>query len=195
MSAETWFKIIFIAAFVYAVTVAARTARMATRRHGGSLNQLQNEVRGLVIARALLGLVFYGMLIVWLVRSDSPAWARINLPLSIRWTAAALLVPALAFFTWAFHSLGANYRGGVGLYDDHELVTTGAYAFVRHPIYVAFIAVMLLVLVLSANWLLGLSGLILVTSIAVARVPTEERELEERFGEEWRAYRGRGRGA
>ena len=99
-----------------------------------------------------------------------------------------MLVPILAFFTWGFRSLGTNYRGGVGLHDGHELVTTGAYRWVRHPIYIGFIAIMLAVLLLSANWVLGLAGLLLVMSIAVARIPIEESELRERFPLAWDKY-------
>jgi protein-S-isoprenylcysteine O-methyltransferase Ste14 len=76
----------------------------------------------------------------------------------------------------------------VGLYPNHALVTTGPYRLIRHPIYLAFIAIMCLVFVLSANWLLGLSGLLLVGSIAIARIPIEERELHERFGMSWQTY-------
>jgi protein-S-isoprenylcysteine O-methyltransferase Ste14 len=111
--------------------------------------------------------------------------------MALRWAAALLLFPMLAFFVWSFRSIGVNYRGGVGLYDDHALVTTGAYGRCRHPIYTAFIGIMLLVFVMSANWVLGLSGLLLVISIAAFRIPTEERELRERFGEEWERYRAR----
>ena len=99
-----------------------------------------------------------------------------------------MLVPILAFFTWGFRSLGTNYRGGVGLHVGHELVTTGAYRWVRHPIYIGFIAIMLAVLLLSANWVLGLAGLLLVMSIAVARIPIEESELRERFPLAWDKY-------
>lgn len=193
MSAEAWFKIAFGVAFVYAVIIAGTTARRATRRHGGSLNQLEHEVRGLVAVRAVLGVVFYAMLGIWMIRSASPAWSRVAIPTPLRWGAVALLVPTLAFFTWSFRSLGTNYRGGVGLYADHELVTTGAYRWLRHPIYLAFIAIMVLVLVLSANWVLGMSGLALVMSIAAGRVPTEERELRERFGDAWDRYAGQTR--
>jgi protein-S-isoprenylcysteine O-methyltransferase Ste14 len=112
-------------------------------------------------------------------------------PMALRWLAVALLIPTLALFTLSFRALGTNYRGGVGLYDDHELVTTGPYHHVRHPIYVAFIAIMLLILPLSTNWVLGLSGLLLVTSIAAARIPVEDRELRDRFGSRWEEYRGR----
>jgi protein-S-isoprenylcysteine O-methyltransferase Ste14 len=50
---------------------------------------------------------------------------------------------------------------------------------------------MLLILPLSTNWVLGLSGLLLVTSIAAARIPVEDRELRDRFGSRWEEYRDR----
>lgn len=61
----------------------------------------------------------------------------------------------------------------------------------RHPICVAFIAIMVLVLVLSANRVLGASGLLLVGSIAAVRIPIEERELRGRIGAEWDSYEAR----
>jgi protein-S-isoprenylcysteine O-methyltransferase Ste14 len=47
------------------------------------------------------------------------------------------------------------------------------------------------VTIISASWLLGVTGFLLVSSIAVARIPIEERELAERFGDRWIAYRAR----
>jgi len=132
-------------------------------------------------------------------RSGSHGWIH-GLPLKLRFKrskiylsvipviAVGLLIPTLILFATSFRALGANYRGGVGLYPNHALVTTGPYRLIRHPIYLAFIAIMCLVFVLSANWLLGLSGLLLVGSIAIARIPIEERELHERFGMSWQTY-------
>jgi protein-S-isoprenylcysteine O-methyltransferase Ste14 len=188
---ETSFKVIFVIAFVVAVGAASATARRATARHGGTLNQLTHELRALIVIRAVLGLVFYAALITWLFLPSAFTWAYFAAPMALRWAAAVLLIPVLLFFVWSFRSIGANYRGGVGLYDDHALVTTGAYGLCRHPIYAAFISIMLLVFVMSANWVLGLSGLLLVTSIAAFRIPIEERELRERFGAEWEHYRAR----
>jgi protein-S-isoprenylcysteine O-methyltransferase Ste14 len=186
-----WFKLAFITSFVIAATVAGMTARRATRHHGQALNQLAHEVRGLLIVRALLGLVFYSALIAWLVWPTRVSWSYLPVPTSLRWVATSLLLPVLAFFAWGLRTLGTNYRGGVGLYANHDLVTTGPYRRIRHPIYVAFILIMLLTLLLSANWVLGLSGLVLVSSIAAARIPVEEAELRERFGDSWDAYRRR----
>ena len=183
------FKLIFLLTFVFATAVAAITARRAGRQHGGSLNHLSHEVRGLIFVRGALGLVFYSTLIAWMFWPQAVPWSYLPLPIVVRWIGAALLSPALAFFAWSFHSLGANYRGGVGLHEGHQLVTTGPYRWLRHPIYLAFISVMLLVIPLSGNWLLGLSGLALVVSIAVVRIPVEEAQLHERFGSAWEHYR------
>ena len=191
MTSENWFKLAFGVAFVFAAMVATTTARQATQRHGGPLNQLTHEVRGLVVIRAALGLVFYFALMLWLFWPRAVAWSYFQVPMALRWGAVALLVPVLAFFAWSFRTLGTNYRGGVGLHDAHELVSAGPYRWIRHPIYVAFIAIMLIVVLLSANWVLGLSGLLLVTSIAAIRIPIEERQLHDRFGKDWERYRER----
>lgn len=183
------FKLIFLIVFVLATTVAAFTARRAAGRHGGSLNHLSHEVRGLVLVRGALGLVFYSTLTAWMFWPRALAWSYLPLPVAARWIGAVLLAPALAFFAWSFHTLGVNYRGGVGLYEEHQLVTTGPYRWLRHPIYLAFISIMLLVVPLSGNWLLGLSGLALVVSIAVVRIPVEEGQLHGRFGSAWERYR------
>jgi protein-S-isoprenylcysteine O-methyltransferase Ste14 len=186
-----WFKTAFAIAFTFATVVAATTARKAAHVHGAPVNQLGTEIRGLIIVRAALGIVFYAALAVWLFRPQSFPWAVLPIPPGVRWTAVALLVPVMWFFAASFRALDINYRGGVGLYDHHSLVTSGPYRYVRHPIYIAFIAIMLLVLVVSSNWVLGVSGFLLVTSIAVARIPVEERQLQERFGSTWDDYRAR----
>lgn len=135
--------------------------------------------------RAALGIVFYAALAAWLFFPRRLAWSYVLVPRPLRWTAAAVLIPLIGLLAWSFAALDTNYRGGVGLYRNHQLVTHGPYRFVKHPIYYAFIGIMLCVFVLSRNWLLGSSGLMLVTMIAVARIPVEERELRERFGEQY----------
>jgi len=186
-----WFKLAFVAAFVAAAAIATQTVRRATRRHGGTVNQLSNEVRGLILVRSALGLVFYATLTAWFFWPDAFSWTYFPIAPAVRWLAVLLLLPVLMFYAWSFRSLGNNYRGGVGLYDAHELVTTGPYRWIRHPVYASFIAIMLLVFLLSANWLLGLSGLILVSAVAATRIPIEDHQLQERFGPAWDSYRDR----
>jgi protein-S-isoprenylcysteine O-methyltransferase Ste14 len=189
--AETPFKLAFVLLFAAVALIASRGARRAARTHGGSLNQLCHEARGLIAIRSGLGVVFYAMLLLWLLRSEIPAWTRLPLPPGGRWAAVALIPAPVAFFAWSFASIGDQYRGGVGLHAEHRLVTTGAYRLMRHPIYLSFILLMLLAACISANWIIGVSGLALVSLIALIRIPIEERDLAARFPETWPPYRSK----
>jgi protein-S-isoprenylcysteine O-methyltransferase Ste14 len=186
---EAPFKIAFLVMFAAVAVIATRTAKRAARVHGGGVNQLQHEARGLIAIRGALGLAFYAMLMVWLFRREPLEWTRLPVVPFVRWIAVGLMPLGIALFAWGFASIGDQFRGGVGLYDDHRLVTTGAYRFVRHPIYLSFIVLMLVAAVVSANWVIAAAGLALVSIIPLIRIPIEERELAERFSSEWTRYR------
>jgi protein-S-isoprenylcysteine O-methyltransferase Ste14 len=109
--------------------------------------------------------------------------------------ALALFVFGLGTYRRIFSEFGGQKLSGEPELrpGEHEqqLVTTGLHARVRHPIYVAHLANL-------AGWALG-SGLLLnfilfATSLLVTfplMVFMEERELEQRFGESFRAYKAR----
>ena len=58
----------------------------------------------------------------------------------IRWLGCALAVLGCAFAVWSRVLLGANWSGSVTLKQGHELVRSGPYALVRHPIYAGLLA-------------------------------------------------------
>jgi protein-S-isoprenylcysteine O-methyltransferase Ste14 len=51
------------------------------------------------------------------------------------WSGAVLTASGLLFTVWARMHIGTNWSGIVTIKQGHELVTTGPYALVRHPIY------------------------------------------------------------
>ena len=51
------------------------------------------------------------------------------------WIGAAVTVVGLLFAVWARQHLGSNWSHAVTVKQGHELITTGPYALVRHPIY------------------------------------------------------------
>jgi protein-S-isoprenylcysteine O-methyltransferase Ste14 len=55
--------------------------------------------------------------------------------LAIAWTGAIFTALGIAFAFWARFHLGSNWSGVVTLKEDHELIRTGPYRTVRHPIY------------------------------------------------------------
>lgn len=64
---------------------------------------------------------------------------RSFLPPSMWWGPVGLAVQALFFAlaVWARRHLGANWSGRIEIKTDHELVRTGPYRLLRHPIYTA----------------------------------------------------------
>jgi protein-S-isoprenylcysteine O-methyltransferase Ste14 len=93
---------------------------------------------------------------------------------------------------WRSHAaMGRNFRPTLEISPQQELVTRGPYAFVRHPLYAAFLLMLASTGLLAANWFIGVVGVLLIASITVVRIPAEEAQLEERFGERYREYRRR----
>jgi protein-S-isoprenylcysteine O-methyltransferase Ste14 len=87
--------------------------------------------------------VFYSVLLLsgallMIVPRDRLGWLATPLlpaaPLRLR-LALALLAAGLAFTVWARLHLGRNWSGTVTLKEGHELIRSGPYALVRHPIY------------------------------------------------------------
>jgi protein-S-isoprenylcysteine O-methyltransferase Ste14 len=71
--------------------------------------------------------------------------------------AASLVFAVLAaVLSWtSVQHLGRQFRVRAGLYEDHELVRTGPYALVRHPIYASLLAALLCTLLLLTPWQWG----------------------------------------
>lgn len=111
-------------------------------------------------------------------------------------TSATAMLAALFFgaigvwLMWtAVTHLGPQFRIQAGLYEDHQLVRSGPYALVRHPIYASLLALTLATGILLASWQWALAGLALSVAGNEIRVRAEDRLLEGRFGEEFRQHR------
>lgn len=51
------------------------------------------------------------------------------------WAGAALTIAGVAVAIWARWHIGGNWSGTVTLKEGHELIRTGPYRRIRHPIY------------------------------------------------------------
>jgi|SRR5580658_264382 protein-S-isoprenylcysteine O-methyltransferase Ste14 len=119
---------------------------------------------------------------VWLPNTPVPGPARI-LP-------SMLMAPVAAVFGWlAVRHLGKQLRILAGLYADHELIRTGPYAVVRHPVYASLFLMMLATGLLFARWPMLLLSIALYIAGTEIRIHAEEGLLRARFGEEFEEYR------
>ena len=106
---------------------------------------------------------------------------------------AKLFFLGLGLFLWGRRTMGDMYdlssSLGAELYADHRLVTSGPFALVRHPLYLAGILAEVGALLLFRNWAMALVALNAPTLILRAR--TEETLLAAEFGPQWAEYKTR----
>ena len=136
----------------------------------------------------LLSIVF-AVALLWPSRIPVPFLNHRFLPLSSAcfWSGAAITAAGLLFSIWGRRHLGSNWSQAVTLKKDHELITSGPYALVRHPIYTGLLLGLVGCAVARGEW----RGLLAVALVFVAlwqKLRLEEKWMRAQFGESYEAY-------
>jgi protein-S-isoprenylcysteine O-methyltransferase Ste14 len=97
-----------------------------------------------------------------------------------------LCIAGLAFAVWARLALGRNWGMPMTLHEQPDLVTSGPYRFVRHPIYTGVSAMFVGT---AFVFPIGVIGGILTILYLVFSALREERDMERRFGDAYSQYR------
>jgi protein-S-isoprenylcysteine O-methyltransferase Ste14 len=100
----------------------------------------------------------------------------------------AVFLGVLWMFYRTHHDLGTNWSVSLDLRERHTLVTTGIYAYIRHPMYAGFWLMALAQLLMVPNWIAGPAGMIGFGTLFFGRVYREEAMMISGFGDEYRAY-------
>lgn len=104
--------------------------------------------------------------------------------------ADAVVAFGLFFLLWARFTLGSNWSGAVTIKENHELITRGPYAIVRHPIYTGMLVMLLGVAILTGHAVVF--GFVAVIGVAMwIKSLTEERMMTKEFPDAYPAYRQR----
>lgn len=96
---------------------------------------------------------------------------------------------AVALFASSSMALGKNWSFEARTLADHELIRSGPYARVRHPIYLGMLLFLLGMAVALGHWLQLLLAIPLFVIGTRIRTQSEDRLLEQSFGEAFRDYR------
>jgi len=131
------------------------------------------------VPSALMTLVFSANLVISvLYRSDS---------LALKDVGNVIVVPGVLLLSYALLHLKGGFFRETAPKLGH-LVKGGPYRFCRHPVYLAFIMMMVGIdLALGSALGLGLT-VVLAAPSALYRANVEDRLLRQRFGEEWEEH-------
>jgi protein-S-isoprenylcysteine O-methyltransferase Ste14 len=167
---------LWIAWAVYWV-VAARSAKQ-DRRQESALSRAGHIVP-LGIAAYLLWVPAMPGLLGERFLPDTPAMFQVGL---------AVTALGLGFAVWARRMLGRNWSGIVTVKQDHELVRSGPYRFVRHPIYTGLLIAFIGTAIARGEWR-GIVAVLIVFAAFWHKLKIEERFMIETFGDAYLRYR------
>ncbi|HEV2489568.1 MAG TPA: isoprenylcysteine carboxylmethyltransferase family protein [Candidatus Acidoferrales bacterium] len=119
-----------------------------------------------------------------------PGLTRRFLPASNLLTAIGFVIQAafILLAVWARRHLGRNWSAAVRIATDHQLVRTGPYRFLRHPIYTAVFG-MYIGTILAVGEIHSLVALAIISLAYWRKIRKEEQILQQTFGAEFDAYR------
>jgi protein-S-isoprenylcysteine O-methyltransferase Ste14 len=146
-----------------------------------------HEGVGLFISRVVLFFALIAILLMYAIRHPWMEALNFYLPAWMRWLGFGIGLCSVALLIWVELELGRQFSPQLQLRQEHQLIMTGPYSRVRHPLYTALFGFGLSLALVSANWFfvafffLSLAGLVI-------RVPKEEQMMLDQFGDEYRAY-------
>ncbi len=134
---------------------------------------------GLIAALLLLGNFGFR----WGILSE-PIWPRTDLTF---WLGVVIMALGIAFTVWARVTLGRNWSSTITLKQNHELIQTGPYDWVRHPIYTGVLMMVVGTAIAVGEWRALLAAALVLGSLLI-KLRIEEKWMTDYFGPGYAAY-------
>lgn len=134
--------------------------------------------------------LYLSMALIFSPSFQPQSWALPFAP-SLTWLlpfGVAITALGHAFAVRARVHLGKNWSGRVVLKEDHQLITSGPYRFVRHPIYTGILTAQLGSAIASGDYK-GFIGVALFTAAYIRKIRMEEKVLSSHFGTAWADFK------
>ena len=161
--------------------------RSKAERVGRDKISLKDEGLAIMIALRVVGLAGWTSIFAYLINPPWMEWSRVDLPDWLRWLGLGLGMLGDVLAWWVFSNLGNNVTPTVATRKNAQLVTSGPYRWVRHPLYVMGLILTIGFALLAENWFIALAAILGFLLLAI-RVRGEEARLIEKFGDEYRSY-------
>jgi protein-S-isoprenylcysteine O-methyltransferase Ste14 len=106
----------------------------------------------------------------------------------VAWCGLGIQTAAVALGIWARRVLGQHWSGEITIKVDHELIRSGPYRLVRHPIYTAWLGMFAATAIVSGQ-VHGVLGFAMAAFAYGRKIRLEEANLKNAFGAEYDEYR------
>jgi protein-S-isoprenylcysteine O-methyltransferase Ste14 len=181
----------WLALFVLLTSISISAYHRRRARAGAGAIPRSRESRSLIAGRLLVALPLFGGVLAYVCHPEWMAWASFDAPDWLRWTGVGLGIAVIAAVRWVLGNLGRNVSETVLTKAGQELVMSGPYRWIRHPLYTTGIGLFLSIGLIAANWFILLFAAIALVAVRLGIIPREERELVARFGLDYETYRDR----
>jgi protein-S-isoprenylcysteine O-methyltransferase Ste14 len=185
MDVDILCKVILIVVFTLFSIIRIQYQRLAKK---AKLRTIIEESKKYSIFLSILICYEVFTLFLWLLYPEAIAFGSITMSSWLRYIGVVLGIGALLLFVWVHQNLGKYFTTKLRITAGHNIINTGPYRWVRHPMYTAFYILHVASFLLSANWFIGVTWTAGLTIIMFLRVKREEAMMLDAFGEHYLSY-------
>jgi protein-S-isoprenylcysteine O-methyltransferase Ste14 len=182
---ELAFKVILI--LMYTIFSIIRIRYQVRARKAGMATVI-SESRKYSLLLGLLICYEVFTLFLFLLFPEALSFAMLPLPLWLQIVGVIIGAASLLLFIWVHRHLGKNFSVNLKVFSEQQMVDTGPYSQVRHPMYTAFYLLHIAAFLLTANWFIGVTWICGLTAIIFLRINREEKMMLQIFGDRYRIY-------
>jgi protein-S-isoprenylcysteine O-methyltransferase Ste14 len=191
MNEDLVFKIIFLVLFILVLVIRAvfgfKQRQMGQSSWSVSEDAVSREGRWSLLLRPVVFLLMLGLVALYLIEPSGSDWLFLPLPALVRSGGVLLGVAGILLLVWVHRTLGIQWSTTLQFKEEHTLITSGPYKFIRHPMYASLSLFFVGLSMISSFWpFFVLIGITLLFFVRIMK--REEAMMIDQFGEEYRVY-------
>lgn len=183
---ENIFRILAAVILFTGMGISGYFRRKADRDTGEKISRQVDGTPMMTLIR-IGGLILWLSPLIYLINPAWMAWSKIGLPDWVRWLGVGIGIMCTIGIYWLFSSIGSGITPTSATRKEHQLVTSGPYRWIRHPLYTVGSSMFIAFGMMADNWWIAVLGILAFIGMAI-RTPKEEANLIEKFGDEYREY-------
>ncbi len=140
-------------------------------------------------SRRYIGIsIFTGMILAYMAGTYPVFRMQID-PDTLMGLSITIMVAGIIIRFLAIRTLGRHFRTLIHIREDHTVVKTGLYQYIRHPAYLGLLISVFGVTVVFQNFLIPIIVIAMFLPAILLRITYEEAALCTKLGREYEEYR------